>query len=559
METVQNGAASFSTQLDSQGRATQIAEGTGLYPVGFTYNADNLVTQASFPGGVTVGRQYDGANRLTEATINAPAGGLHTTYGYGYDPTGWLNRISTGGSLVGASAPAPTAVNLTSEGTTDWAEWGSYTSANIAYRKAGGSQIANSYFLSKGGTVNAASFPTSFSWSDGSSDPPSGSANTGVALSTFGQTLAFTVAADLSPRTLHVYVGAFDGNHSTLSATLSDGSAPAYVDATLISSSSTTSTVREYTFTYQAASSGQTLTVTLTNNNGGGDVRLAAATLAEGGISPLTHDGLGHLTGANDGVHPALTWSYDGQGNLLSEVTGGITTTYTYAAGPNTANELAGLAAPGQPSQDYTYDPYGNTLSIGPSPSNPCPSGTSTCLGYDAQARLSSVAEPNNGPTIALTYNAMGLRASYTVTPYGQSQPSLSEQFTYRGGQLAQTVVVTGTTSYTDTYVYSQHGLPLELLRTSNGVLARYWYLRDGLGNVVALTDANGTVVDQYAYDLWGKPTLVQESVPQQLRYQGYWYDNDWRTAQSFTGCAACRASWRPLPTWLPNMCTVPQ
>jgi len=143
---------------------------------------------------------------------------------------------------------------------------------------------------------------------------------------------------------------------------------------------------------------------------------------------------------------------------------------------------------PGQPTQDYTYDPYGNTLSIGPSPTNPCPSSTSTCLGYDAQARLSSVTEPNNGPTVAMTYNAEGLRASYTVTPYGASQPSLSEQFTYRGGQLAQTVVVSGAATYTDTYVYSQHGLPLELLRATNGVLARYWYLRDGLGNVTALT-----------------------------------------------------------------------
>ncbi|MGH9059368.1 MAG: hypothetical protein ACRDZY_07645, partial [Acidimicrobiales bacterium] len=65
-----------------------------------------------------------------------------------------------------------------------------------------------------------------------------------------------------------------------------------------------------------------------------------------------------------------------------------------------------------------------------------------------------------------LTYNAEGLRAGYTVTPYGAGQPSLSEQFTYRGGQLAQTVVVSGTTTYTDTYVYSQHGMPRERLRT---------------------------------------------------------------------------------------------
>ena len=80
--------------------------------------------------------------------------------------------------------------------------------------------------------------------------------------------------------------------------------------------------------------------------------------------------------------------------------------------------------------------------------------------------------------------------------------------------------------------------MPLELLRTTNGTTNRYWYERDGLGNVVALTDRNGTVVDQYAYGLSGKPTIVSESVPQQLRYQGYWYDNElgwyWLTSRSY-------------------------
>ncbi|HUY55122.1 MAG TPA: hypothetical protein VMV23_08185, partial [Candidatus Nanopelagicaceae bacterium] len=144
--TVANGAAMFTTKLDSQGRATQIAEGTGLYPVGFTYNADNLVTQATFPGGVTIGRQYDQANRLTQATIGDPTVGLTNTYQYAYDPTGWLNRISStigqvsgtpsptvsptptavpgSGSLVGSSALPQATTNLTIEGTSDWAHWG---------------------------------------------------------------------------------------------------------------------------------------------------------------------------------------------------------------------------------------------------------------------------------------------------------------------------------------------------------------------------------------------------------------------------------------------------
>src|SRR5207253_7770957 len=49
----------------------------------------------------------------------------------------------------------------------------------------------------------------------------------------------------------------------------------------------------------------------------------------------------------------------------------------------------------------------------------------------------------------------------------------------------------------------------------------------DGQGNVVALTDSTGNVVDRYAYDVWGALTSASESVPQLLRYAGYWYDQE--------------------------------
>lgn len=62
-------------------------------------------------------------------------------------------------------------------------------------------------------------------------------------------------------------------------------------------------------------------------------------------------------------------------------------------------------------------------------------------------------------------------------------------------------ITVSGTGSYTDTYVYQQSGAPLQLLRTVGGTTTRYYYVLDGQGNVVALTDSSGTVVDSYAYD----------------------------------------------------------
>ena len=64
-------------------------------------------------------------------------------------------------------------------------------------------------------------------------------------------------------------------------------------------------------------------------------------------------------------------------------------------------------------------------------------------------------------------------------------------------------------------------------MRTQGGVTNRYFYVVDGRRNVVALTDASGNVVDRYSYDAWGVPLSASELVPQHLRYQGYWYDNE--------------------------------
>ena len=92
--------------------------------------------------------------------------------------------------------------------------------------------------------------------------------------------------------------------------------------------------------------------------------------------------------------------------------------------------------------------------------------------------------------------------------------------------------------AYTDTYVYQQDGSPLELLRQGAIATTPYWYVIDGQGNVVALTDQAGNVVDSYSYDQWGKLTTVGESVPQQLRYAGYWYDGElgwyWLSVRSY-------------------------
>ena len=131
-----------------------------------------------------------------------------------------------------------------------------------------------------------------------------------------------------------------------------------------------------------------------------------------------------------------------------------------------------------------------------------------------------------DGTQITFDYNSAGQRGSYQVSKGGVT--SLLQTFQYRGDELAEAVLSTTTALTTDTCLYTQSGAPLELIRVPKGQAPqRYWYEEDGRGNVVALTDINGNVMDRYSYDAWGYPTSVSEQVPQRLRYAGYWYDQE--------------------------------
>jgi len=267
-----------------------------------------------------------------------------------------------------------------------------------------------------------------------------------------------------------------------------------------------------YSYGYTTLGWTNATTATVNTVNGGQPV-----------VQTYTHDPLGRLTGVQ-GSSGTLSYGYDGNGNITQTVGAGGVTTYAYrGTAANAANEVTSVSAPSQPITSYGYDGMGNTTSITDT------AGANTSLSYDKQERLVGVTL-TNGTHVAMAYNAQGQRASYIVTPLGQGTPSLSETFTYREGEVGQAVVTgTGvTTPYTDTYLYGLSGAPLELLRQSAGQsLRRYWYVLDGHSAVVALTDQNGSVVDRYGYDAWGAPLASQtsESVPQPLRYAGYWYD----------------------------------
>jgi len=245
------------------------------------------------------------------------------------------------------------------------------------------------------------------------------------------------------------------------------------------------------------------------------------------GTDTIAHDALRRVTVETGpqvvAAGGTYRWTYDGNGNLLTQIgDDGKPVTYTYSQGiPNEVQTM--VMGNGQPTTSYSYNNNGDTTGIVDG------AKINTHVLYDAAARPIQVAflDRSTPATVTLSYNADGRRSHYTLTE--ANQPTLDEQFQYRDDQLGQlTVISGGVTLYVDTYIYNQDGTPLEFLRTQSGATNRYWYVLDGRDNVVAVTDVTGKVVDRYAYDSWGELTsddATNETVPQQLRYAGYWYD----------------------------------
>ena len=166
---------------------------------------------------------------------------------------------STSGSLTVTSTTLGTSdLDLSNEGTTDWAHWGYQTGVTGFDRKNGGNAISD---LAATPMVSFGGAPFTASWSNGTPHPNVSMTSSGVAVHQ-GSAMTFTVNADTTPRTLRLYVGA-QAASARLDVSLSDSSA---ADVTKTLSAGGTTNVR-YTITFNAASAGRVLTVSWTDTN----------------------------------------------------------------------------------------------------------------------------------------------------------------------------------------------------------------------------------------------------------------------------------------------------
>lgn len=253
--------------------ATKLGEDTSN-PFSFTWSSPPA---ASFPYTLTAAATDNQGATATSSPVSVYVAGSGTT------------------SVVFASPPTPASVNLTTEGTADWAHWGRFASDAFNHKAGVTQQISNFTRLNAAGNNWLNDNPTTFTWTDGSPTGGADATPTGVWIGgVVGGGFEFTVPAGTVEKTLKVYVGLWCAQ-GKLEAFLSDGSAVAYADSSLSSNTGTKNGV--YTINFKAASAGQTLTVryTILNifNPPNGNITLEAATLTGGppvldGVSPAT-------------------------------------------------------------------------------------------------------------------------------------------------------------------------------------------------------------------------------------------------------------------------------
>ncbi|HMG74378.1 MAG TPA: Ig-like domain-containing protein [Pyrinomonadaceae bacterium] len=188
----------------------------------------------------------------------------------------------------------------------------------------------------------------------------------------------------------------------------------------------------------------------------------------------FTYDALDRLTGASNFETPTENYSYNAVGNRTASH---LSASYSYQP----FNKLTSTA-----SATYSYDNNGNLTSRTDS------LGTWT-FGYDEENRLTQVTIPS-GPTVNYKYDGLGRRIQRTTTA------GASERYVYDGNDAL--LDLNADWSVATTYF---NGLGIDNhLRQSNSTTGVSYFLTDHLGSTNALTDVNGNVLEQPAYDSFG-------------------------------------------------------
>jgi len=242
-------------------------------------------------------------------------------------------------------------------------------------------------------------------------------------------------------------------------------------------------------------SSGTTLTsftYDYANLSTDGDTALRQSVTDAAGVkTTYRYDSLNRLTTADLSGTAGVDYSYvyDGNSNMTSKSISGATTSYSY----NAANQLTQAG-----STTYSYDGGGNLTG----------NSLGMALTYNAKDQTTSITPPG-GSTVPMAY------ADAT-----QDERVSAGGMSFIAGLLGVQSEKTATAS---TY-YTRD--PRGALVSQRGSSGTHYYLFDGLGSVVGLTDSSGSLRATYEYDPYGHLVSSTGTVANPWRFAGGYFDS---------------------------------
>jgi RHS repeat-associated protein len=203
----------------------------------------------------------------------------------------------------------------------------------------------------------------------------------------------------------------------------------------------------------------------------------------------------------------SFSYEYDKNGNITSvtDEVSSTTTSYEY----DNINRLVRTIRPDASQINYSYDSRGNRIEMNGSTitHEDFKPGSFT---YNEWGEAESYTTPE-GATTSYEYDAEGLRTKKT-TPDGATRYYCDNA----GRVIAE---ADGSNQVTAEIIWGNK--PLARKVGSN----YYYYLYNGHGDVIALTDESGNIVNSYDYDEWGNVTSETEQISNPIRYAGEYYD----------------------------------
>ncbi|WP_405079956.1 RHS repeat-associated core domain-containing protein [Paenibacillus chitinolyticus] len=193
-------------------------------------------------------------------------------------------------------------------------------------------------------------------------------------------------------------------------------------------------------------------------------------------------------------------YEYDANENETAKTENGQTYQFGY-------DPLNRITSSSQYRESYAYDARGNRTSFQTNHEVNSPDADYV---YDKKDRLSAV-KMKDGSTISYKYNGDGLL-------YERTDKEGTARYYYDGDQVI--AEGDGSGSLKARYVRGR-----ELVARESGGSKAY-YLHNGHGDVVELRSETGTRLNQYAYDIWGNPTVSEENISNPFRYSGEYWDS---------------------------------